>query len=353
MFKLWRYGLVVSVFVIAGLLSAPDVLCTNRQGIAMLQALSTERPPDTLSDCQESRYFAGVLHFVRGEYEQTIALLEPTAETTSLQGQFQWYWVGKAYNRLSQPTAHIEAWSQLPILAVRLVREGRTATPMEAIEQFRLAVALDPMYAEGWQRLGETLADFALTLPEAERPLLWQEAEAAIQQAILLNEENLELHYTLGKIYTDAGFNQLALVELNYFLANSSDSFLMYWAYVNLGHTYQALATDANEDPTYLRTAVAHYQQAIMLQPETVDPYMPLANTYRRLGETEQALMTLRQLDPKQLNSTMARQLLQHYLQLGQIEIANQLLAYFATEHSEVNYCQTLESWRHYLDVCQ
>ena len=213
---------------------------------------------------------------------------------------------------------------QQPEKAERAFERGEWLRKHEFIEEaeaaYRLAIALDPIFARPWNGLGNLLQDYLAR---------YEEAEAAYRQAIALDPEFAYPWNNLGNLLQDhlAHYEE---AEVAYRLAIALDPKDAYpWS--NLGNLlqYQFARYEEAEaayrqaialDPKYAyqwnslgnllqdhlaryEEAEAAYREAIRLNPEYADPWNGLGNLLKnylvRYEEAEAAYRQAISLDPE------------------------------------------------------
>nr|MDJ0926887.1 winged helix-turn-helix domain-containing protein [Gammaproteobacteria bacterium] len=92
-------------------------------------------------------------------------------------------------------TRNLEAYEHY-LLGQAIYREfDRASLPM-AIEHFRTAVALDPSFALGWERLADIFTTTAYGLPPNQFEERWRQADEALARAMRLAPDSLDIKDT-------------------------------------------------------------------------------------------------------------------------------------------------------------
>ncbi|MDJ0926888.1 MAG: winged helix-turn-helix domain-containing protein [Gammaproteobacteria bacterium] len=74
-----------------------------------------------------------------------------------------------------------------------LYRDFDQATLPDAIEHFRTAVALDPSFALGWDRLADIYTTTAYGLPDEQFKERWRQSDEALERAISLAPDSMDI----------------------------------------------------------------------------------------------------------------------------------------------------------------
>jgi tetratricopeptide (TPR) repeat protein/ubiquinone/menaquinone biosynthesis C-methylase UbiE len=138
----------------------------------------------------------------------------------------------------------------------------------EAAEQYGRAVALKPDYAEAHLNLGNLLLRLG-RLPEAT---------VSYQKVAALKPDFAETHYNLGNVFAMQGKHDEAIACFERSIAIKP----LAEAHNNLGI---ALASD----PARAEQAMAHYRQALAINPRFVEAETNIANLHAARGEYEKA----------------------------------------------------------------
>ena len=156
-----------------------------------------------------------------------------------------------------------------------------------AVGLFQQAIAKDPSFGLAYSGL----ANASLAIDAVKKDPLWSDrATSAAQQALRLNDNAAEVHFTMGRVYLATGKTQEAVAEIQRALKlepNSDEG------YLTLGGSY--LAMGRGED------AIAAYQKAIQLNEYYWLNYNRLGEAYQRLGQYDKALAAFQkitQLEP-------------------------------------------------------
>ena len=143
----------------------------------------------------------------------------------------------------------------------------------EAMDWFRLATRRDPDLSQALHYMGLSLANLGE----------YAEAEAFQRQAVERNPRNRFYLFHLGWVLQRIGKTQEA--ELQYRRALQVDANHVP-AMVELG---KLLTKRDQHEP-----AIRYFESAVQAAPDYADPYYQLNLAYRRLGDTEQAVLWLR-----------------------------------------------------------
>jgi serine/threonine protein kinase/tetratricopeptide (TPR) repeat protein len=159
---------------------------------------------------------------------------------------------------------------------------GGVPTIDQAIDEFKHALALDPSYALAHAGLGEAYwTKYMLT---KDHDLL-DKAWVSCRQALRLNDGIAAAHNTLGLLYAGTGDYQGALAEYQRALSidpNSRDAFSgVAGVYERMGKLDEAEAT---------------FKEAIALRPDYWNGYVRLATFYKRHGRYGDALLPLQKV---------------------------------------------------------
>ncbi len=180
------------------------------------------------------------------------------------------------------PTEDIEAYD--------LYLKGRSAMRGQqdvkniqaAIDYYEQALRKDPGFALAYAGV----ADASLVMYHEKKDSFWsQKALWAAQQALRLNDNVPEVHFSLGRVYNASGKGAEAISELKRALQlapNSDDG------YRGLGKAYLALG---QKD-----LALKAYQKAIDLNPYYWENYNYAGQAYSNLGEYDKALAAFRRI---------------------------------------------------------
>jgi len=145
-----------------------------------------------------------------------------------------------------------------------------------AIDYFNEALAKDPRFALAYAGI----ADASLKMYNSTKDGFWaQKALGAAQQALHLDDNLPEVHFTMGAVLTATGGTQEAIVELNRALklAPKSDE-----VYRRLGAAYMA---GGSKDQS-----IQAFQQAVEINPYYWLNYNALGNAYFQVGDYPKAL---------------------------------------------------------------
>jgi tetratricopeptide (TPR) repeat protein/TolB-like protein/predicted Ser/Thr protein kinase len=145
-----------------------------------------------------------------------------------------------------------------------------------AIDYFNQALAKDPRFALAYAGI----ADASLRMYNSTKDAFWaQKALGAAQQALHLDDNLPEVHFTMGAVLTATGRTQEAVVELNraLHLAPKSDE-----VYRRLGAAYMA---GGSKDQS-----IEAFEQAVEINPYYWLNYNALGNAYFQVGDYPKAL---------------------------------------------------------------
>lgn len=213
-----------------------------------------------------------------------------------------------------------EAKSQANALYAQAMRDGPESHPHEALEQLRQVVALDPHFADAQAGIANIL------LQEGQV----QKAMEHLQQAVALNPDSAALQAALGYAHKLRGENTEALrlstaaltkdatlsvaMRVLLELAGDRDELadgvtqvetilrqnpkqVPASAWLALAKLYVEVARGDVRPPSgdeMLKTLLSIYQEAAAKTPPEAGTLTLLADTYRNLGQKEEALKTLR-----------------------------------------------------------
>jgi protein O-mannosyl-transferase len=138
-----------------------------------------------------------------------------------------------------------------------------------AIEQYRIALRLNPDYVEAHNNLGDAYSSKGLL-------------DMAIEQyqiASRLNPDHVEAHYNLGNAYSSKGLSDMAIEQYRIALRLNPD---YVEAHNNLGTAYRAKGL--------LDMAIEQYQIASRLNPDHVKAHYNLGDVYRFKGLLDMAI---------------------------------------------------------------
>ena len=135
-----------------------------------------------------------------------------------------------------------------------------------AIKMFRIAVSLEPKYAEAYFNLASVLN----SLNQKD------EAEENYKIAIKISPKYFEAHNNLGNLYIEIGQLDSAIESLEWAIAYKHD---FAEAYNNLGNAYY--------DHGKVDKAVENYQKAIKFNPNYAKACLNLALVFKDLGDKE------------------------------------------------------------------
>jgi tetratricopeptide (TPR) repeat protein len=180
------------------------------------------------------------------------------------------------------PTENIEAYD--------LYLKGRSAMRGQqdvkniqtAIGNYEEALKKDPNFALAYAGI----ADASVAMYFQKKDSFWsQKALGAAQQALRLNDNVPEVHFSLGSVYTASGKGAEAISELKRALQlapNSDDGYRgLGKAYISLGQKDLALQA---------------YQKAVDINPYYWVNYSSLGSAYSELGRYEEALTAFRKI---------------------------------------------------------
>jgi tetratricopeptide (TPR) repeat protein len=151
----------------------------------------------------------------------------------------------------------------------------------EAIDEFRRAVEIDPLFVEGQTNLGNFLAQRGST----------EEAISHLRKALAIDPAFANAHNTLGNILTDRGESDRAIEHFRQALQTNPKSAMTYY---NLG---RALAKRGD-----LTEATESYRKAAELNPSDPDVYNNLGlvlQSQGRLPEAAEQFHNALRIDPK------------------------------------------------------
>jgi tetratricopeptide (TPR) repeat protein len=148
-------------------------------------------------------------------------------------------------------------------------KSGSAVYHPDAVRILRQVTAWQPRKAGAWYRLGVALAD-------SEKK---EEAIAAFQKAIALDEKLAYPWNGLGNVYDDLGRREEAIAAYQKAIA-LDEKLAAPWN--GLGNVYRALGRHEE--------AIAAYQKAIALDEKYAAPWNGLGNVYRDLGRREEAI---------------------------------------------------------------
>src|SRR5579864_392610 len=180
------------------------------------------------------------------------------------------------------PTENIEAYD--------LYLKGRSAIRgqqdvkniQSAIGYYEQALKKDPNFALAYAGV----ADASIAMFYQKKDSFWsQKAVGAAQQALRLNDNLPEVHFSLGSVYNASGKEAEAISELKRALQlapNSDDG------YRGLGRAYLSLG---QKD-----LALQAYQKAVEINPYYWVNYNSIGSAYSELGQYENALTAFRKM---------------------------------------------------------
>ncbi len=316
--------------------------CHNAHALWVMWQLSDTAVSETPICESEGSYLARLTY----EPDEILAEWEQQKESQQLRPE-DWYLYGAVLAEIGDEEAKYEAWRHIPNYADGFVRRGRNlleSDPDTALILFEEAVLIDPQHGEAWGQVGQLryqLAELA-------------GAETAVLEALKWYEDPI-LQFTLAKIYRDQSQSELAIDNFESFLRiHEENDPLVYWAHVNLGFLYQI---SGENEPEMLALAVTHYETAVSLHPDRIEPYFPLINSYRGLEDEAMAITMLAQLPAEKVQDLETAVRLTHtYLQFDQIEAANGMISHYLGTDPQATaaaFCQPLAAWRESLNACQ
>jgi eukaryotic-like serine/threonine-protein kinase len=187
----------------------------------------------------------------------------------------------------AHPTDNVDAYDYY-LRGKNALRGQQDVTNEEtAAKFFQQAIAKDPSFGLAYSGL----ANASLALYSVKKDPLWSDrAVSAAQQALRLNDNAAEVHFTMGKVYLATGKTAEAIAEIQRALKlepNSDEG------YLTLGGAY--LAMGRGDD------AIAAYQKAIQLNEYYWLNYNSLGQAYQHLGQYDKALQAFQkivQLEP-------------------------------------------------------
>lgn len=141
-----------------------------------------------------------------------------------------------------------------------------------AIDLFKKAIEIDPMYAAAYAGLGETYATLYQNYDRS--PELVDEAIESSLKAIMYDDSLAEAHAALSLSYFHKGHLDPALDEGEKAIELDPESFVGYWI---LGRIYHTSDRDLE--------ASQCLERVIALNPDFYTAYMDLRMCYERLGE--------------------------------------------------------------------
>jgi protein O-GlcNAc transferase len=197
-------------------------------------------------DQPDALHLLGMIHNIRGEYEEAVRLIEKAIAAHPKSAQFH-------FN-----------------LGAALANLGRLD---KAADAFQRATELDPKNADAFANLGNAMR-------RMHRP---KEAIAACRRALQLKPNYLEAMITLGNALTDFGQKDESIQVFRKALALQPNSVTIR---NNLGI---ALATWGDNDG-----AIAEYEAAILIEPERPELYSNLSNALRDKGMLDEAIAACR-----------------------------------------------------------
>ena len=149
-----------------------------------------------------------------------------------------------------------------------------------AIQALQNSVNTDPRFALGFAQLGEA---YRLKYRTENNPRWLDEAQAACQKAVQLDDRIPAVYVTLGRLHESAGKTDLALQEFQRALQiNPRDAS----AQAGLAHVYEAAGRIAD--------AEAAFQKVTALRPDWWDGYDELGNFYARQSKFPEAIAQYR-----------------------------------------------------------
>ncbi|MFA4829377.1 MAG: tetratricopeptide repeat protein [Thermodesulfovibrionales bacterium] len=138
-----------------------------------------------------------------------------------------------------------------------------------AVEEYQIALRINPNYIEAYYNLGNAYKDKGLTDMAIEY----------YQIALRINPNYAEAHSNLGVAYKDNGLQDMAIEHYQIALRINPE---IIEAYNNLGVAYKAKGlTDM---------AIEYYQIALRINPDNVDAHINMANAYDDKGMTDKAI---------------------------------------------------------------
>ena len=144
----------------------------------------------------------------------------------------------------------------------------------KAVEQYRVALRINPAHAEARNNLGAALATRGRV----------DEAESELLIALKLDPDYSDAHNNIGILYGSRGDLDLAVVHFRKALGVRPD---FPDAHHNLGVTY---LNQGRVDP-----AIEHFRETLKLKPDAVNTHMNLARAYEIKGLGDEARRHRRQ----------------------------------------------------------
>jgi len=129
-----------------------------------------------------------------------------------------------------------------------------------------------------------------LTLLTARQVGAWRDSTTLYERSLAATPESWALHNNLGNAYSRAGNYDGAIREFSTILDHAGHFLTLMGEHREEAHYNLALAYQEQGD---LGQAIAHYQQAIALNPANLDAQSNLGLVYLRQGKVEQARQQL------------------------------------------------------------
>jgi adenylate cyclase len=180
-------------------------------------------------------------------------------------------------------TKNIEAWRYVSeSLSLPFTKKGN-ARARELLEQ---AVKIDPNYAAAWASLALThLKDDAFEWAESPGET-YKQAYQAIQETLKLDDTNPLAHALLGVFHNGKGQRGKAMAEGEKAISLGPNNALVHFFYA-------LIMKDAGQP----EKAISSIKKAMSLEPYYAPIYLAfLAEVYQRVGQNEEAFVTLKKL---------------------------------------------------------
>ncbi len=199
-------------------------------------------------------HFLGVIAHQRGEYSQAIQLIQQAIHYSPNEANFH-NSLGNTFQQHSQTEAAIASYQQALKLAPRfpepyynlgnLFKAQKNTTA--ALRCYQQAVAFNPQFSEAYNNLGQLLFDLNQTTA----------ALACLQKSLAINPQQINLLQLISEIYTkNQQFTQAAHTLEQALTLDPQHA-----------HTHNNLAINLLYLQGNLEQALAHFKQAILLQP--------------------------------------------------------------------------------------